>query len=128
MAKSNSTPYRKVVFTHHTFVRREHIAGGTMAQPGESLVIIVAKGEEKVLLTHVANDLHVQDAVVWAENRDAVDAIRESAKEDAEKQAARVKEKKAFKVETFDDKIVRIASVIGGQIAAALTGKKTAAA
>ncbi len=89
MAKPTNNPtHLPLVFTRNAWMRREYVLGAPQAEEGESLMIVVQKGEEKKITRAVAMDLVAQETAVRADeanNKPRIDAIREEAKEDAER-------------------------------------------
>lgn len=89
MAKPTNNPtHLSVVFTRNAYMRREHVLGAPQAEEGDSLMVICYKGEEKKIARTVAMDLVAQETAVRADeanNRNRIEAIRQEAKEDAER-------------------------------------------
>ncbi len=90
MAKPTNNPtHLPVVFTRHAYMRREHVLGAPQAEEGDSLMIVIGKGEEKKIVRTVAMDLIAQETAIRADeanNKDRIESIRAEAKEDAERE------------------------------------------
>jgi hypothetical protein len=116
MAKVAQRPtHLTVVFTHDTYMRREHVSGAPQQQEGESLMFICKMGEEKRVLFNEAQYLMVQETAIEANklNEDAIADIRQLAKEIEARNARMSKE--APRAETLEQTITRVLAGILGK-------------
>jgi len=111
-----------IIFASRTFMRREHVQGAPQPKEGENpLMMICQKGEKYDIQYTQALDLIVAETGIQAnkpENAEWIAHIRETAKEDAAREAKYSKE--APKTESLDEKIARIVAAA----LAPLIGKK----
>jgi hypothetical protein len=107
MAKAHQNPtHLPIVFTRNTWMRWHHVAGTQAPEEGQSLMIIVKKGEEKKITFSEAIDLTVAETGIRADkfdNKERIADLRQEVLADAEREKRTVA--KQAKPATIEDKM-----------------------